>query len=408
LSPATRLDPPRQITHWFPEFLPDGRHFLFLSKGQLEHRGVYVGSLDSLETHRLLDSESPARFLPPDRLLFWRDGALLAQRLDSKDFRLVGEPSVVAPNVALVPADGNTITVSTSASGGIAYRTHLGEQQLQWMDRAGQLIGTIGTPDSAMPALHRLSRDGRTIALVRTVDGNQDIWLIDVQSGGMRRLTTEPVRERFPAWSPDGRRVAFASERDGGYDLFESPVDGSGPETTLLVSPGTQWPEDWTPGFLLYRVSNETTDDDLWVLPLTGNRKPMPVVEGPMADRGGRFSPDGRWLVYTSAESGRGEVYVQPFPGSGGRIQISKDGGRVPEWRRDGRELFYRGVGDTLMMVTINVKGGVLEPGVPAPLLTLPRNSTFLEALDGQRFLVLTMTKEPAPITVVNWSRKTQ
>lgn len=409
LAAATRLDPPRQIAHWFPEFLPDGRHFIFLSRGQVEHRGVYIGSLESREEHRLLESDSPARFLPPEHLLFRRDGALVAQRLDLRTLRLVGEPSLVTPVVAQVPGDGNTITVSTSASGQIAFRSHVGEQQLAWLDRAGQSIGTLGAPDTAQPALQRLSRDGRMLALVRTVDGNQDVWLMDVQTGSMRKLTSEPVRERFPAWSPDGRQVAFASERTGTYDMFARPIDGSGPETTLLLSPGRKWPEDWAPGFLLYRVGNDITDDDLWALPLTGNRRPVPVVQGPAFDGGGRFSPDGRWVAYQSAESGRNEVYVQPFPGPGSKIQISKDGGRVPEWRRDGRELFFRGAGDEIMVVPISTEGTALKAGVPAPLFTLPRNSTFIESLDGQRFLVSTVTKEPAAITVLmNWTGKTR
>lgn len=405
LAAATRLDPPRQTAHWFPEFLPDGRHFLYLSKGQREHRGVYIGSLDSGSSHRLFESDTPVRFLPPDRVLIWRNGALVAQRLDLSTFRLTNESSPVAANVAMVPSDGSAITVSTSASGGIAYRAHIGEQQMQWLDRAGRSLGTVGAPDTAQPALQRLSRDGRTVALVRTVDGNMDVWLMDVQSGRLRRLTSEPVRERFPVWSPDGRRVAFASERTGVYDMFERPVDGSGPETTLLVSDGRKWPEDWIPGFLVYRVGNDTTDDDLWVLPLSGDRRPMPIARGPAIDRSGRFSPDGRWIVYSSDESGQSEIYVQPFPTGGNRIQISTGDGRAPEWGRDGRELFYR-AGNRVMAVAISTDGPVLKAGVPVPLFTLPPpSSTFIESLDGKRFLVSTVTKEAAPITVLlNWT----
>ena len=417
-GPVMRIDASggglKAVTHrdrgnWFPEFLPDGTHFLFLSKEPIEQRGVYVGSLESLDAHRLFESDSPARFLPPDRVLFRRDGALMAQRLDLKTLRLVGQPTVVAREVAIVPGDGNTVTVSTSASGLIAYRSHVGEQQMQWLDRTGRPIGTLGAPDTAQPALQRLSKDGRMLALVRTVGGNQDIWLMDVQTGSLQRLTSEPVRERFPAWSPDGRLVAFASERAGPYDMFARPMDGSGPETTLLLSPGRKWPEDWAPGFLLYRVGNDVTDDDLWALPLSGNRTPVPVVQGPAFDGGGRFSPDGRWITYGSADSGRHEVYLQPFPGPGSRIQISKDGGRVPEWGRDGRELFFRGAGDDLMVVSISTEGGVLKAGVPTLLFTLPRGSTFIEPLNRERFLISTSTQEPAPITVLmNWTGKTR
>ena len=294
LAQVTRLDPPRQISHRFPRFLPGGRRFLFFSLGPLESRGVYVGSLDSPETHRLLETDSPAEFLSPDSVLFMRDGALLAQRLNLDTLQMEGDPAPVAARVAV--ANFSSVAVSGSASGAIAYRAHAGERQSFWLDRSGRQIGMLGGPDGAQPATPQLSRDDRLLALQRTVNGNVDIWVTDVERGGERRFTFEPVRDRTPVWSPDARHVAFASERTGVFDIYERPFDGPGTETLLVASSDAKLVYDWSPDgrFVLYGVQDPKTGNDLWVVPVTGDRKPVPVAGTPFAEQGGRFSVDGR------------------------------------------------------------------------------------------------------------------
>ena len=404
LVEVTRLDPPRQISHRFPRFLPDGRRFLFFSLGPLESRGAYIGSLDSAETHRLLETDSPAEFVPPDSVLFMRDGALLAQHLNLDTLQMEGDAAPVAARVAV--ANFNSVAVSGSASGSIAYRAHAGERQSFWVDRSGRQLGMLGGPDAAQPATPQLSRDDRLSALQRTVNGNVDIWVTDVARGSGRRFTFEPVRDRTPVWSPDGRRMAFASERTGVFDIYVRPVDGPGTETLLIESSDAKLVYDWSPDgrFLLYAVQDPQTTNDLWVVPLTGDQKPLPVARTPFAEQGGRFSPDGRWIAYSTNESGRNEVYVQPFPGPGSRIQMSTAGGQAPQWRRDGRELTYLAPDDRVMALPLEVTGSTLRPGAPVGLFTAPPGG-FVMSSDGQRFLVSTVTAEPAPITLLlNWA----
>ncbi len=408
LAEATHLDPPRQVSHRFPYFLPDGRHFIFLALGGLENRGVYIGSLDSRDTHRLFEADAPAKFLPPDLVLFVRDGALLAQRLNLDTLQMEGDPVPVATHVTLTPGNFNAIAASPSRSGLLAYRANDGARQSFWVDRVGRQIGMLGGPDAAQPSSDEgLSPDGRTVVRQRTVNGNTDIWLIDVERGMPRRFTFEAVRERTPVWSPDGRRIAFASERTGVFDIYERPVDGTATERLLVGSADAKIVEDWSPDgqFVLYTVQNPQTGFDLWVVPVTGDRKPVPVARMPFAERAGRFSPDGRWIAYSSDETGQGEIYVQPFPGPGGKVQISTGGGGVAQWRHDGRELFYMGTNNRVMAVAIAISGSALKAGAPVALFTAPAGSGFVASADGQRFLVSTVTTDPAPITVLlNWA----
>ncbi|HVH26068.1 MAG TPA: protein kinase [Vicinamibacterales bacterium] len=414
LRDATRLDPTRQIAHRFPEFLPDGRHFIFFASGPLETRGIYVGSLDSQETHRLFEADSPARVLPPDWILFMRDGALLAQRLNLEALQMEGAQVPVATRVALAPGNFNRVAVSASAAGVVAYRANAEERQFLWLDRSGREIGKLGGPDEAQPWYTaggdgQLSPDGRTLALARTVNGNTDIWLVDAEGDIRRRFTSEAVRDHTPVWSPDGRHVAFASERTGVFDLYLRAIDGTEVERLLASSPEPKHLEDWSSDgrFILYHEQHPKTNRDLWALPLAPDSKPLPVAKTPFEERNGRFSPDGRWIAYMSNESGQGEVYVQPFPGPGGRMQI---GTGIPgsttgvQWRRDGRELYYVGLGDRVMAVPMTLDGNSAKAGTPVPLFTGPRGG-FLASPDGQRFLVSTVTAEPAPITILmNWA----
>jgi Tol biopolymer transport system component len=245
------------------------------------------------------------------------------------------------------------------------------------------------------------------LAFTRTVAGNADIWLMDTERSTLRRLTTDPGAETLPIWSPDGRRLVYISSRTGIYDLYEQPVDGSEPAKVLLSSPSPKNCFDWSSDgrYIIYSVF-AGGGRDLWVLPMSGDRKPFPVAQSPFEENAARFSPDGHWITYQSNESGRTEVYVQPFPGTGGNVQVSIDGGAAPQYRGDGRELFFRGRGDKLMAASLSFAGSTVRIGVPHELFSMPPgvDTEVIAAADGQRFLSKAVTKDASPITLLfNW-----
>jgi eukaryotic-like serine/threonine-protein kinase len=328
---ATRIERPGQAGHRFPHFLPDGSHFLFFAMGTPEKRGVYLGSLDSTDVRRLFDADSAAVFAPPDYVLFARNGAPVAQRLDLRTMEPVGDPLPLAGQV--VPDLGGyfSVALSAAASGPVAYRPSAGERQLVWLDRSGRQIGTVGNPDAAQPTSIRLSPDGHTVALYRVVSGNRDVWLIETMRSVLRRFTSDAATDSEPIWSPDGSRIVFTSLRMGLPDLYERSVSGVEAETLLFASPEFKNLHDWSPDgrFILYTSQTPTAGRDLWALPLSGDKKPLAVTQTAFNEDSGRFSPDGRWVAYASNESGRYEIYVQPFPGPGGKLQVSTRGGTL-------------------------------------------------------------------------------
>lgn len=395
------------VGHRFPQFLPDGRRFLFQVLGNAEQRGVYLGSLDSADTRKLMTTETPVVFGSPDRLFLVDQGALLAQRLNLDTLDLVGEPQQVAGSVVVVSGSFNAVAMTVSASGPIAYRLNGQTRQLTWVDRAGRHIGTVAEPDAATPAFGRLSPDNRTLAVSRRTGGNQDVWLVDLMRGAFRRLTFDAVRDTGPVWSPDGTRIVFGSERSGVYDLFEGAVDGTGAEQPVLSSLQPKLASDWSLDgrFLAYDLQGAGVERDVWAMPLEGDRKPFAVAQTQSEERGARFSPDTRWVAYQSNETGRSEVYVQPFPGPGGKVQVSTDGGSLPYFRRDGRELFFIGPSNRVMAVPITLGDARATIGTPASLFISPGSGIFDPASDGERFLVDALVEESAPITILlNWA----
>ncbi len=337
---VTRGESSEQANHRFPFFLPDGHHFLFFAQGSKETEGIYVGSLDPMAPRRLWHSDvAPAVFVPPDYVLFGRQGVLLAQRLDLETLEAVGDPMPVHGKLA---ANDGVLhaALSASATGVVAYRPEAGETQLVWLDRSGRQIGTLGGRDPGQPNSLRLSPDGQTVAVLRFVSGQSNLWLMDVARGLLRPFTFDGARD--PAWSHDSKRLAFGTDRTGPLNISEAPVDGVGTQTLLLASSQNKNVNDWSPDerFILY--ANQTTEGgtDLWALPLLGDRKAFSLVPTAFEETAGRFSPVGGWIAYQSNESGRTEVWVQPFRGPGAKSQISTGGGTDPEWRRDGRELY--------------------------------------------------------------------
>ncbi|HET9362004.1 MAG TPA: protein kinase [Vicinamibacterales bacterium] len=394
------------VGHRTPHFLPDGRRFLFFAFGPPQSQGIYIGSLDSTETTRLIDAESAPIFAPPDYVLFARQGAVLAQRVNFETLQTLGDPLPVARQVATPVAVVASVALSAAMAGPVAYRADAGERQLRWVDRSGNPVGLLSGPDSAQPSYARLSPDRRTVALVRMVSGNNDVWLTETARDARQRFTSDPAREFDLVWSPDGSRIIFSSARKGVIDIYERSVSGGGTETPVWESHESKEVYDWSSDgrWILFATQSPKTAHDLWVLPMEGEKKPIAVAQTASEERNARFSPDGRWIAYESNESGRNEIYVQPFPGPGGRSPISTRGGASPQWQRDGKGLFYVDQGTRVMSVPVAANGPRVEPGTPVALFTLSQGATYEAAPDGQRFLINEITKDPSPITILlNW-----
>jgi hypothetical protein len=404
---------PGQSSHRWPEFLPDGRHFLLLALGAPDVRGVYVGSLNSKDIKRIADGEPAFAFMSPTHLLITRQGALWAQKLSAAYTEAIGELLPVAPRVLVHEAINGYGALSGSSVGSFAYRAAAGTNELVWLDRSGRQVGALGRSDEVVPAPPRLSPDGRTVAVRRAAtNGNTDLWLIDTARGLSRRFTFDPGQDSDPIFSPDGRRVVFASDpKDTLWDLYEQPADGTGEPTLLFGKGENENPFDWSSDgrYILFASQNSKTDYDLWALPLSGDRKPFPVAQTAFAEYGARFSPDAHFVAYQSNETGQNEVYVQPFPGPGAKVQISVGGGHDARWPHDGRELFYVAPDNRLMAVSVALAGSRFVPAAPRGLFALPKGSEYEPSHDGQRFLVNEKVSGASPITIVlNWKAPTR
>jgi Tol biopolymer transport system component len=307
---------------------------------------------------------------------------------------------------------------STSNTGVLAFRRGGSPlKQLTWLDRRGERIADLAEPaDYAEPVL---SPDGTRVAISvfeppTSGAWASDIWLLDVSTGARTRLTFDKAADFEPVWSPDGTQIVFASTRGGQLDLYRKSVDGSGPDELLLTSGAPKHSEAWSPDgrFLVYSSLESTTKFDVWALPLVGQRDPQPLLHSEFSEGQSQISPNGRWLAYTSYESGRMEVHVRPFPTGAGQWQISATGGGDPRWRRDGQELFYIAADGTLMAVAVDASR-VFKPAIPRPLFATMINHLWDDArnhydvsLDGERFLVARPIEHlgSLPVTVVvNW-----
>jgi Tol biopolymer transport system component len=400
--------------HWHghPFFLPDGRHFLYAAGGE-PTSGVYVGSLDSLERTRLLDSFANAQYAS-GFLVFPRAGTLMAQPFDATRLALSGQAMALAEQVNFdpgVPPTGTLAAFTVSATGVLVFEARM-NSRLVWFDRASRQTGTLGDAARYGSGVH-LSPDGSQASVVVT-DSREaaNVWLFDVARDVRTPLTASGVvsTEVAPGsiWSPDGRSVVFASTQKGPRDLFQKASNGAGRENVLLADDTGKYPESWSPDgrFLLYMRWAKGSTPDIWVLPLFGDRKPYGFIEAPFFELASQFSPDGRWVAYNSNESGRSEVYVVPFPGPGARVPISTAGGDNARWRRDGKEIFYL-AGNTLMAAGVTANGSRFDVGAVQRLFDVPTVDGYWPydvSPDGQRFLVNTLDGEVAPLTiVVNW-----
>ena len=424
---VTRTDPPHHTRHRLPQFLPDGRHFLYYAAGSPEARGIYVGDLNGSEPRRLLDAHTAAVYVSSGHLLFVRQGTLFGQAFDPVGMVLSGNPFPVDERVAFDPAK-YAAAVSASSTGIVIYRagSAAGRRQFLWLDRSGKEIGRVGDPDNADPLDPSLSPDEHRVALYRTVNGRPDIWLLETgRAAAPSRFTSEEITGVAgagairPIWSPDGSKIVFASIAKKVTDLFRMSVS-DGKAELLLETDQPKAATDWsTDGrFLLYRSSDPKTGWDIWALPMDGSGRPgtrVQVVRTNFDETNGQLSPDGRWVAYQSNETGHFEIYVQPFPGPGPKSAVSRNGGAQVRWRRDGKELFYVALDGRLMAVPMRFasNGQSIEVGAPRVLFTThiggaargADRQQYMVSPDGQRFLMNTIMEEASSpiIVLLNW-----
>jgi Tol biopolymer transport system component len=422
VTPATRVETPRQVSHRAPQFLPDGRHFLFYARGSSEGRGVYLASLDSLSSRRLCDADAGGIFGPAGSVFFIRQGTLFAQQFDFAKQDLLGDPRLVARDVAF--DDSLSLGAISASVSGIAYRSRGAgaKRQLTWFDRSGKSLGKVGEADEAALWNPELSPDGKRVAVDRTINSNRDVWVMDIARGLLTRLTSSPASEGWPFWSPDGTRILFFSNRKGNNNFYEMPANGAGPDVPLLESVLNKTPLDWSADgrYILYRLSSSAGGNDVVALPMFGDRKSLPVAAGNFDEDLGQFSPDGRWISYQSNESGGYEIYVQPFAGGSGKSRVSTNGGVQARWPKDGKELFYMSLDGKLMAapITFTSDGRSIDVGKPVALFapTLAGGAfptggkqQYTVSPDGKRFLMNVTVEEQTtmPITLIlDWKPK--
>jgi eukaryotic-like serine/threonine-protein kinase len=400
-----------------PQFLPDGHRFVYASLEGADP-GIYLGSLDGARPVKLTADRGPIAYLPSGWLLCWRasENLLLAHRLDADKAVLVGEPITIAEGMGVV---------SASQTGLVAYRSGLAESanQLEWRTRSGGELGTIGVPDESYLA-PRVSPDGRRVLVSRGREGKPDVWLLEGERSS--RVTFDAETPGYPVWSPDGMQIVFASLKSGISDLYMTAAHGGEEARLLLGSDQTKYASSWSADgrYLLYFSTGPNTAVDLWVLPMSGERKPWVFLRTPFIEVWGQFSPDGKWVAYQSNETGRDEVFVRPFtlPGaegaqgaSSGKWQVSTTGGISPAWSPDGKELYYINRDGEMMAVPMGASATALQPGTPVKLfktrilgggIDVQRGRQYDVTADG-RFLINAVVGSDVvtPITLIqNWN----
>jgi len=445
--------------HLWPHFLPDGRHYLFLAKsGDAAKSGVYVGELDSKERTRVLPVDSNAVYAEPGVLVFERAGAVFAQPFDAATLKLSGEPTRIADEVTYETANGKgdfdvsrngVLVYYVSSTGAGAVGEDAFEFQLQWADRGAQVSASVG-PWGIYRGVE-VSPNGQRVAVHRHDAAGGDVWVMEPPPRSPRRITFDASQDNSsPIWSPEGDRIAFASRRNGKWGLYETRSDGSGTDGELLFeSDLPKAPMSWSPDGkrLVFWMHDPKTLGDVWILPMEGDKKPVPFLASSKNETHPQVSRDGKWIAYTSELTGRKEVYVQPFPSGTGRWQISPDaglGGDWARWRKDSQALYYHSLGNAgaygpwtnsnailgpVYDVSIKAVGGSVEADTPREALRMlalryahPGTDyhTYGVSDDGQRFLafqrVLTTAAASAQIVpevpipgltvAMNWADK--
>jgi hypothetical protein len=417
-SPATRIESPKEeISHRFPAFLPDGRRFLYVADpgGGVTDGRVWLASLDGGGRRALYRSRRAPIYAEPGYLIDAIDDRLVARRFDPAAGELRGEPRrLEEATPPYVHTQDRVASVSASGALLVPLRESAGTKVV-WLDRRGRLVGEVPLPRGTFVS-PRLSPDGRHLALFSQgpKESESDLWVVDLASEQASRLTFAPGHERYPVWSPDGRSLAFQTDRGGAFDLWTRPSSGSGAERVLHESP-TAWkiPQSWVGDTLAFGTAEPETGFDVSLLRSDRPAEPpVRLLHSAASEGEAAISPDGRWLAFASNESGREEVYVVSLPDAKVKYQVTTQGGRHPVWTRGGRELFFLTPGYSIAAVPVAV-GESLTFGSPATLFPHPRPSWGIAAdevlfdvsADGSRVVLLGPESQgsQALLVVTDW-----
>jgi serine/threonine protein kinase/Tol biopolymer transport system component len=413
VRPIMSLGPDDVGQNW-PLFLPDGRHFLFYQRSNNpERQGAYVATLDS---------PTPTLVLRTDAMPIYasgflgsvRDGTLFVQAFDEPTLRTTGPPIRVGDNVGYFPGTFGFVAAAMSPAGVLAYGPSVRlTTSLRWRDRTGAMTQVLGAPD--VYTSPRLSPDERTVASAVGGATGADIWLMDVTRGTSSRGTFEPLADWFPAWSADGNGVFFGTTRGRNVTSIYQKV-GSGPDEPILAKTQmASYPNDASrDGRFLAFMQSTSKGYDVAVLDVSADRRVTQFLSTPFHEVQARFSPNGRWIAYASDESGQFEVYVRPFPTGSAQWKISNTGGMQPEWRRDGKELFYISADGKMMAVPVMTDAPTFDTSSPTALFDVevpqpnpPYPNDYAVSADGRRFLVNTVIDQPtrqALTVILNWT----
>jgi serine/threonine protein kinase len=403
-------------SHRWPSFLPDGRHFLYQVRfGAPGKNAIFAGSLDSKDRREILAVDTDAEY-GAGYLLFRRNDRLVAAPFDPERLQIRGDAVELVRGIEYFPPTSKSLFSVGADVLAYSSRTDARLGRLVWFDRTGRELGQVGPPGIYIGP--RLSSDGRKLAvtLVEQLAVAPDVWVFDTSLGTSVRSTERPGPDLNPIFAPDGTRIFFAGARGGGiWGIFETPTSGTGEPKAVLDSPAGSMPTDLsTDGrFLLYRELSSDRRGDLKVLPMTSeDRHPFAFLATPFDEDSATISPDGRWVAYTSDETGRKEVYVATFPSPTRRHRISTEGGTQPRWSRDGRELFFVTASRTIMAAPFESRSTDLPAGPARRLFDVMMHRQFSSnvpyrydvAPDGRFLIVVRASDElPALILVTNW-----
>jgi Tol biopolymer transport system component len=424
VAEVAKPDPARHETGLrFPCFLPDGRRFLYISLPRKQGSfDVYVGALDSQERRRIMGAGEAPIYAEPGYLLFARSDRLVAQRFDLSSLRPVGEVVTLGDAPPVSSFEGVS-PLSASANGVLAHvATSLPDTKLVWLDRSGQLSGTVSLPPGCYTSLC-LSPDGRRVIVkMPNSPTSYDLWRVDLQRAAVAtRLTFEGVASggggigSSAVWSPDGTKVAFQYKGPGLYDVYQVLASGAGrPEPLVQSEVVFKTPAVWSPDgrYLVFAQNDEATGWDLWLLPMQGDRKPVPYLRTPFNETSAAISPDGRWLAYDSDETGTPEIYVRSFPEPGEKHRVSLQGGTGAQWSSTGKELliwtsgqFYSTYG-SIYIVEVQTTPS-FKAGTPRLLFTPRQDLLGIAATsDLKRFLAAVPVEgaaAPSITVTLNW-----
>lgn len=402
----TDPDPAKgELGHWWPELLPGGRHIVFTAfSTPIERSRILLYSMDDGKTTEILEGAMYARYVPSGHLVYLRKESVAAAPFDVGKLQLTGREAPVLDNVSTYFTNGIG-QISVAANGTLAFvsaESFDTDSEVVWVDAAGKISPAL--PMKRRFSDPRLSPDGRRLAIT-IEDGQRDVWTYDFDRAVLGRVTSGAASDFGPHWLPDGRSLVFASETPV-FQIFRKAPSAAAPDEPLVQHKYDTQPVSISPDgkFLVYSQSDPQTRSDLWLMPLTGERKPQPLIASRFREDLADISPDGRWIAYASDESGRSDVYVQSFPAAEERVQVSDEAASEPRWSADGKRLFYA-VGNPLRIVAVPVAAGAAF-SVGKPIVVFQGEFTAFDVAPDGRVLVVRRDPQAPPPSlhvVLNW-----